>query len=473
MATYFALPAVPLTSSSNTFTLSIPAKCPFLSFGTIFTATSPKPHQTSHYTPPTMTWSASSTQFHSTDLSMRFTLSSTTGNNSNSHTPSRWMSRPPATRSTTHTLADIIENTLPNAPSRLQTSPPSWLLPSTHAFSGLATILINKSEGPGLDPSSLQPYAMSPSPSLSIPGTRSIQHTDLHFTYYRYVDNRFIVHNEHFLQHPAIQTLIHHNFFGDPVELEPVEDFHLLGFNIDLPQRTITYMQPSQPWKIRDSTTAGSQRLALSGLQSRLHTIRKYTFPPSSAEAAAAELVRLYVQKGHNHHACHRFLKKAPDAATCVCPPLDKGFSTTTPYRQGRVALPPYHTQRSCGREWEAGPDQPCVPAVLSSCDSTLPLVCCHGGSMIPPQNLPFAAFVLQLSRADRSFSRLDQQLVETPTSLSDSSPCSSVTFLPSVGTEFTEYKCQSVLCFVCHTELCPSFFSTTQSVRPPPLSLL
>ena len=63
---------------------------------------------------------------------------------------------------------------------------------------------------------------------------------------------------------------------------------------------------------------------------------------------------------------------------------------------------------------------------------------------MIPPQNLPFAAFVLQLSRADRSFSRLDQQLVETPTSLSDSSPCSSVTFLPSVGTEFTEYKCQS-----------------------------
>ena len=48
-----------------------------------------------------------------------------------------------------------------------------------------------------------------------------LQHTSLHFTYYRYVDNRFIVHNEHFLHHPAIQALIHHNFFGDPVELEP------------------------------------------------------------------------------------------------------------------------------------------------------------------------------------------------------------------------------------------------------------
>ena len=66
--------------------------------------------------------------------------------------------------------------------------------------------------------------------------------TDLHFTYYRYVDNRFIVHNEHFLSHPAIQTLIHSNFFGDPVELETVDDFHLLGFNIDLPQRTVTYI---------------------------------------------------------------------------------------------------------------------------------------------------------------------------------------------------------------------------------------
>ena len=99
-----------------------------------------------------------------------------------------------------------------------------------------------------------------------------LQHTNLHFAYYRYVDNRLIVHNEHFLRHPAIQTLIHHNFFGDPVELEPVDDFHLLGFNIDLQQRTITYIQPSQPWKIRDATTAGSRRLALSGLQSRLHT---------------------------------------------------------------------------------------------------------------------------------------------------------------------------------------------------------
>ena len=74
------------------------------------------------------------------------------------------------------------------------------------------------------------------------------------------MDNRFITHNEQFPQHPAIQTLIHQDFFGNLVGFETVEDFHLLSFNIDLPARTIAYIQPSQPWKVRDATSAGSQR---------------------------------------------------------------------------------------------------------------------------------------------------------------------------------------------------------------------
>ena len=82
---------------------------------------------------------------------------------------------------------------------------------------------------------------------------------------------------------------------------------------------------------------------------------------------------------------------------------------------------------------------------MFTSCDSTLTGFGSWSLHDTSPQTLPFAAFVLQLSRADRSFCRLDQQLAKTPTSLSDSPPCSSVTFLPSVVTEFTEYKCQSV----------------------------
>ena len=47
----------------------------------------------------------------------------------------------------------------------------------------------------------------------------------------------------------------------------------------------------------------------------------------------------------------------------CVCNP----WIHREPFglEQGRVALSPYLTQRSCGREWSAGPDQPCVPAPL------------------------------------------------------------------------------------------------------------
>ena len=80
--------------------------------------------------------------------------------------------------------------------------------------------------------------------------------------------------------------------------------------------------------------------------------------------------------------AMNQALARSPQApawcvCVCVCPTLDKGsYTTTLPilHRQGRVALSPYHTQRSCGREWEAGPDQPCVPAHFStSCYSNFP----------------------------------------------------------------------------------------------------
>ena len=122
------------------------------------------------------------------------------------------------------------------------------------------------------------------------------------------VDNRFIAHTQRTLSsHPGVQTLIHQEFFGDPIELETVEDFHLLGFNINLTTRTITYIQPSQPWKIRDSTSAGSKRLALSGLASRLCTIYKYTYPPTAAAAAAEHLINLYIAKGPAAADCRRF----------------------------------------------------------------------------------------------------------------------------------------------------------------------
>ena len=136
-------------------------------------------------------------------------------------------------------------------------------------------------------------------------------HTEIHFVYYRYVDNRFIAFNHTFLTHVAIQTLIHPDFYGNPVELEPVDNMHLLGFDVDLHQRTITYMPQNASWKIRDHASAGSTRLRLSGFPSRTHLIRKYTYPSSAVERALAQLADLHVQKGHDLHMCQQALRKS------------------------------------------------------------------------------------------------------------------------------------------------------------------
>ena len=65
-----------------------------------------------------------------------------------------------------------------------------------------------------------------------------------------------------------------------------------------------------------------------------MNTLQHHTFPPSSAEAAATELVKLYVQKGHNPIACSRFLKiKSADYGDlCVCQPLGQGFAITSTF---------------------------------------------------------------------------------------------------------------------------------------------
>ena len=128
--------------------------------------------------------------------------------------------------------------------------------------------------------------------------------TEIHFVYYRYVDNRFIAFNRTFLTHMAIQTLVHPDFYGNPVELEPVDDMHLLGFDVD--RCTITYISPNVSWKLRDQASAGSTHLRLSGFHSRAHLIRKYTYPSSAVERALAQLADLYVQTGHDFHRCRQ-----------------------------------------------------------------------------------------------------------------------------------------------------------------------
>ena len=68
-------------------------------------------------------------------------------------------------------------------------------------------------------------------------------------------------------------------------------------------------------------------------------------------------------------HPCHKhgggWNKPECLAIVCVCPPLDKGFPSTTPIRQGAQAHRGYLCQRSCSTMGDAEIDHLRVPAEL------------------------------------------------------------------------------------------------------------
>ena len=141
-----------------------------------------------------------------------------------------------------------------------------------------------------------------------------LQQPNLHIFHTRYVDNRYILLNHHFRQSLPITTLAHPDFYGNPVEIEIVEDDHLN------PQtRTVTFQLPTHPWQIRDIQSAGS----LSGLQSRHHTLQQYSFPPHMANLTSQALVQLYVTKGHSKTHCAAALRPCRKRASSPdCPRL-------------------------------------------------------------------------------------------------------------------------------------------------------
>ena len=131
----------------------------------------------------------------------------------------------------------------------------------------------------------------------------------LHLLNTRYVDNRYILLNEQYRSALPITTLAHPEFYEQPVEIEPVDDDHLLGFLIDPLNRTVTFQLPTHSWQIRDPQSAGSHRLRLSGLQSRHHTLQKYTYPKHLAHTTAQKLMQLYMAKGHSPAHCAAALR--------------------------------------------------------------------------------------------------------------------------------------------------------------------
>ena len=134
-----------------------------------------------------------------------------------------------------------------------------------------------------------------------------VQSSQLQLLFTRYVDNRFILFDHRFRSALPMRVLSDCFFYQAPVELETVEDGTLLGFTIDVVQRTVRYQVPPL-WKIRDLHSAGSMRLRLSGLKSRATLIRRYTFPKEFVRDDLNQLIQLYVQKGFSKTDCQRVL---------------------------------------------------------------------------------------------------------------------------------------------------------------------
>ena len=123
----------------------------------------------------------------------------------------------------------------------------------------------------------------------------------------RYVDDGFILFDHRFRSALPMQVLSDCFFYQAPVELETVQDGTLLGFTIDVVQRTVRYQVPPL-WEIRHLHSAGSMRLRLSGLKSRATLIRRYTFPKEFVRDDLNQLIQLYVQKGFSKTDCQRVL---------------------------------------------------------------------------------------------------------------------------------------------------------------------
>jgi hypothetical protein len=121
----------------------------------------------------------------------------------------------------------------------------------------------------------------------------------------------FILFDHRFRSALPMQVLSDCFFYQAPVELETVQDGTLLGFTIDVVQRTVRYQVPPL-WKIRDLRSAGSVRLRLSGLKSRATLIRRYTFLEQFVCDDLDQLIQLYVQKGFSKNGLPtRLVQKA------------------------------------------------------------------------------------------------------------------------------------------------------------------
>ena len=155
--------------------------------------------------------------------------------------PSPLTYNPPAIPSNTPTSVDTTFTTHNNAHSTLNTSPLIVQQALQSCIFQACNTYYKQIQGAGIG-SQLSPALCNVAITLIEHTWQTTYHTflqqpSLHLLNTRYVDNRYILLNEQYRSALPITTLAHPDFYEHPVEIEPVDDDHLLGFLIDPTQQ--------------------------------------------------------------------------------------------------------------------------------------------------------------------------------------------------------------------------------------------
>ena len=122
----------------------------------------------------------------------------------------------------------------------------------------------------------------------------------------RYVDNRLVCLPKRLASLPEFRRLLSLEFYGAPILLEECGSEDILGFELNLPNRTCKYKFPSQSYQFPSTLTACSVSRLLSGFQSRVHLIIRRTWPRHAVKPSLYALIKLYADAGFHINLLHR-----------------------------------------------------------------------------------------------------------------------------------------------------------------------
>ena len=110
----------------------------------------------------------------------------------------------------------------------------------------------------------------------------------------RYVDNRIMLLPSNYKAATAFKIVTDHDFYQDPVTLEPTGDNKMLGCILNIRNKTISVLLPTEDWQFlhKDCATPIQQTTAV--YQCRVSLIKRQAFPEDLRKQQLRDLATIY-----------------------------------------------------------------------------------------------------------------------------------------------------------------------------------